>query len=748
MAGFDAFGKLHPLVQRKLYDMRWTELRPIQVEATKAFFAHGRHLILAAETASGKTEAAFLPILSQMLTESEKGLRAIYVSPLRALINDQFQRLEDLCGRMEIPVFKWHGDVASPLKKKFLADPRGLLLITPESIESIFINHSEHVARLFKNVSWLVLDEMHAFIGTERGMHLRSLLARVDQARIDQARRPMRRLGLSATLGDFEASKKWLNSRNFGDGDGDGDVELVAESGSVKEILYRIKGYTVGAEGQSPWVGDMIRLFPATSLIFVNSRTMLEHLAYTVQRYVEKKRLPDRYRVHHGSLSRIEREDTEDALKTQDGIVTFCSSTMELGIDVGSVARVGQFGAPWSVSALRQRLGRSGRKDGESSAMALFIVDGDFTTATATATATAADASVVRKIRPELLQAIAMSELMFDRWNEPPDVGRPHYSTLVQQCLSVVAERGGISAAGLYDTLVLRGAFDVPRAAFAEVLRSLGAHDLLEQTGEGDLVMGVEGERIVRNKDFYTAFTTPKQITVVHRGRAVGSIFLALDMIPEGFILLAGKRWKIRVIDLEKNTIDVESAEGGKAPPFGGDEGPEIHSRVRRGMRDVLLGGDVPGYLDAGAARMLAGAREIAAAARMGDSPFVEEKRNLLWFPWESSAVHRTLYAMGLIAGMEVEDRNVALEFKRTTPAELRAAYSPFLKTPPGLEQIVRKFEVGKESGSESGSGFAREKYDRFVPTKFLLASFARRRLDLKGAMEATAAAFGSGWHV
>ncbi|MDR3231641.1 MAG: DEAD/DEAH box helicase [Synergistaceae bacterium] len=709
MAG--AFEKLHPLVRRKLYDMRWTELRPIQVRTIEAFFSHDRHLILAAETASGKTEAAFLPILSRMLAtrEREKGLRALYVSPLRALINDQFRRLDDLCERMDIPVFKWHGDVPAQPKKKFLSNPQGLLLITPESIESLFINHSEHMGHLFKNTSWAVLDEIHAFTGTERGVHLLSLLARIDRTRS----RPMRRLGLSATLGDFEASKKWLNSRS------PADVDVVFPEEETKEIFYRMKGYEVGTEGsRSPWVGDMIRLFPSTSLIFVNSKTMLEHLAYTIQRAVEKKKLPDRYRVHHGSLSRAEREDTEDALKTQNGIVTFCSSTLELGIDVGNVARVGQFGAPWSVSALRQRLGRSGRRDGESSAMVMFIADRAF----------GPDASVVRKIHPELLQAIAMSELMFERWSETPDVERPHYSTLAQQCLSVVAEKGGASAATLYDILVARGAFpDVSRAAFAELLKSLGAHDLLDQTGEGDLVMGMAGERIVRNYEFYSAFTAPKQITVVHRGHAIGSIFLALDMIPEGFILLAGKRWKIRVIDLEKGTIDVDPAEGGKAPPFGGDDGPEIHSRVRRKMFEVLTGNAAPAYLDDGTLKMLSDARRVAAEARMAESPLVEEKRNLLWFPWKSSAVHRTLHAMALIAGMEVEDRSIALEFKRTTPTELREAYLPFLETPPTAARIVEKFEL---------AGRGKEKYDRFLPAEYLLQAFERQYLDVNGALE------------
>jgi ATP-dependent Lhr-like helicase len=350
--------------------------------------------------------------------------------------------------------------------------------------------------------------------------------------------------------------------------------------------------------------------------------------------------------------------------------------------------------------------------------MVMFIADKAF----------GADASVVRKIHPELLQAIAMSELMFERWSETPDVERLHCSTLVQQCLSVVAETGGASAATLYDVLVARGAFDVPGAAFAEILKSLGAHDLLDQTGDGDLVMGMAGENLVRRYEFYSAFTAPKQITVVHRGHAIGSIFLALDMIPEGFILLAGRRWKIRLIDLEKNTIDVDPAEGGKAPPFGGDDGPEIHSRVRQRMFEILTGADVPGYLDDGAVKMLTDARRVAAEARMAESPLVEEKRNLLWFPWAGSAVHRTLYAMALIAGMEVEDRRIALEFKRTTPTELKEACLPFLETPPTAAQIVEKFEL---------AGKGKEKYDRFIPAEYLLQAFERQYLDVNGAVEA-----------
>jgi ATP-dependent Lhr-like helicase len=464
------------------------------------------------------------------------------------------------------------------------------------------------------------------------------------------------------------------------------------------------------------WVYDLIRLFPSTSLVFVNSKRMLEYLAYTVQRAVEANELPDRYRVHHGSLSKDEREDTEEALKTQEGTVTFCSSTLELGIDVGNVERVGQFGAPWSVNALRQRLGRSGRRDGEPSAMVLFVADRSGQT------------SIVEKIHPELLQAVAMSELLFDRWCEPPDTNQPHYSTLAQQCLSVIAEKGGVSAKRLYDTLVGQGAFTaVSPSAFMEVLRSLGARGLVEQTPEGPLILGLSGERLVRRWDFYAAFATPQETSVVHQGRRIGSIFLALDMIPEGLILLAGRRWKILLVDMKKNEITVEPAKGGKAPPFGGDTGPEIHSRVRRKMFEVLAGTHVPRYLDSEAAKTLREARSAAGESKLLDSPFLPQKRSLLWFPWESSALHRTLLALGLLAEMEVEDHGIALEFKRTTLGELREAYAPFLDTPPTMSPIAAKFDLALKG---------REKYDPYLPENLLLESFEKKYLDIPGALK------------
>ena len=202
-----AFDRLHPSLQEALYRMRWTKLRQIQVDAIHEVFDGTGDLIIAARTAAGKTEAAFLPILSRMLEKPSAGIRAVYVGPLKALINDQFSRLEELCQEAEIPVHKWHGDVSSSPKRRLLEQPSGVLLITPESIESLFVNHAQRLTSVFSALGFIVIDELHSFIGTERGAHLRSLVCRLAA----KSREPVRRAGLSATLGpEIDSARRWL----------------------------------------------------------------------------------------------------------------------------------------------------------------------------------------------------------------------------------------------------------------------------------------------------------------------------------------------------------------------------------------------------------------------------------------------------------------------------------------------------------------------------------------------------------
>jgi ATP-dependent Lhr-like helicase len=719
-----AFSRLHPKVQESLYRMRWTELRQIQVGAIHEILDGTGDLVISASTAAGKTEAAFLPILSRIVDDPSGGVRAVYAGPLKALINDQFLRLERLCELAEVPVHKWHGDVGKAARKKLLERPSGILLITPESIESLFINHPHRLATLFPKLEFFVIDEAHSFLGNERGAHLRSLMTRLGE----KSREPVRRVGLSATLGDTAAAMRWLRPND------PGRVQLLVDKVG-KAVRLRLSGYlrplkeAAGLapddpEDESPPVDDplLADVFEAfhgkSALIFANRKDRIEYYADLAGRTAERKGLPNLFRVHHGSLSRGEREETEDALRAGTSVATFCSSTLEMGIDVGSVKSVGQIGPPWSVSSLSQRLGRSGRGDGESSEIRIYVED-DFP---------GPDASILDRLFPDLLQSIAMTELMLARWCEPPEVDRLHLSTLVQQIMSTIAEAGGGRADGLFASLIASGAFPaVDRPTFVQVLRSMGKADLVEQTPEGLFILGIAGERIVRGRDFYMAFTVAEDYRVLDRGRHVGNISPIMDPRIDGYIILAGRRWIVLQVDRDRKEILVERSPGGRAPSFSGGGGHDIHPRVREEMRSLLFRDDVPSYLDPSAREMLARARAAAREAGLEHRAFIEDGPDIVWFTWTGSRIHRTLIGLGChVLGFKIrEDNDVAMTLTKSTEHEIRAAYSRLMQERPDVVQLASKYP-----------GRAIEKYEPFLSEDLQSLVFASHCLDMEGAVQ------------
>lgn len=711
---------LHPAIQNELYRMRWSKLRRIQVEAILAIKGSTDHLIISAETASGKTEAAFLPILSEIIAQKEKGVRALYVGPLKALINDQFRRLEELCDAAEIPVFKWHGDVQGTQKRRFLADPSGVLLITPESIESLFINHSSQLPSLFRSLPFIVIDEIHAFIGTERGMHLKSLLARIAQI---SAVRP-RIVGLSATLGDLPSTQRWLSPRE------PGNVQIISDPGGEKDVSFLIKGYLSNtdsgdAENEDPALlklsGDVIdHFYGKNSLIFINSRSNLELYTDTVNQTLKKAKLPNYFRIHHGSLSRYERENTEAALKSKSPTATFCSSTLELGIDVGDVSRVGHIGAPWSVHSLCQRLGRSGRREGAPSVMIMFIHE-----------LQRKELDIVDQLYPSLLRALALFELMLAKWCEPPLTDLPHYSAFVQQILSVIIERGGAEAVMLYDVLVEKGAFTwVTQSEFVSILRSMGDADLIEQESGGLLVLGLQGERVVRRMDFYACFQTEPEIRVLWKRKQIGSIAHTFGIENLKHLILAGQRWVVLTVDLDRREILVQPSSGGKVPYFPSKGESDIHPVVHQKMRDLLLSNSVPEYLDTQGKTILASARSAARSAGVLDYDLIPAANGTFWFPWAGSAVLRTLRILGsCYGGFDVEDKDIALFFKGAVPDKVMKFYADILSDCP------QKTEIAQNYGD-----LTREKYDRYIPESLLVTGFAKRYIDTMIAPPGTVA--------
>ena len=251
-----------------------------------------------------------------------------------------------------------------------------------------------------------------------------------------------------------------------------------------------------------------------------------------------------------------------------------------MGIDVGNVKLVGQIGPPWSVSSLAQRLGRSGRKEGESSVIRIFIEEDE----------PDQNSSLFDRLFPDLLQATAMTELMLEKWCEPPEIDRLHLSTLIQQILSVITERGGARADELHRALVLQGGFpNVDQATIIQLLRCMGAADLIEQTPEGLLITGLRGEKIVRSHDFYVAFIVHEEYRVNHAGHHIGNVAFVPEFEEDRFLILSGRRWKILNIDHDRKAIAVEPSRGGRVPRFSWRSWPR-HPPARSGGNESSAG--------------------------------------------------------------------------------------------------------------------------------------------------------------
>lgn len=717
-----AFAMLHPGVQRQLWRMGWRKLRQLQVDAIRLVMTTNAPLVLAAATASGKTEAAFLPILSQLGSESRGSVRAMYVGPLKALINDQFSRIEELCEHLDVPVFRWHGDVSAAHKSKLIHEPGGALLITPESLESLFVNRSQVLGKLFHGLRYVVIDELHSFLGDERGLQLRSLLTRLQNLRPDPGS-SFRPIGLSATIGDFAIAQSYLDPQN------PSNVHVIEDaSGAGKELKFRIHGYGEevpaeedGEPSDDPNPSDVVyrtandlvsHCAGAANLVFTNVKGDAEEYADLCSRIAGQRGLRDAFLVHHGSLSADLREETEEIMKSGAAATTLCSSTLEMGVDIGSVKMVGQVGAPWSVASLKQRLGRSGRREGEPQVMRMYLRcrrpgPGD---------------DVIDRLHLSLVQGIAVTELMLQGWVEPPSPPKWDLSTLTQQIISVIAQTGGCAAADLYDRLCVRGPFkEVDQRSFGRLLRQLASKDVVEQMDAGDLILGLVGERIRRDRGFYAVFPTPEQYTVLNAGQVLGSLESAHERGDH--LLFAGKRWLVTDVDQERLELHVVPAHGRKRPRFGGTGG-DVHAKVRERMRTVLTTAVMYPYLDAEGSDLLRAARAAAADAGIPHKtiiPLGPHRTALL--TWTGSRAQETLLAMFGAVGAEPVDRGIALEFD-----------APELAVRDAIHAARGTVSTTTNKGP-LGSGRVR-KYDWLLGPELTCEAYRRGRLDFQGARE------------
>lgn len=718
------YRRLHHGVQRWLWEQGWTGLRDIQERAIGPVLEERSDVVLAAATASGKTEAAFLPVCSALAERSGgRGIRALYVSPLKALTNDQYARLADLCRHIDVPVHRWHGDVAESHKKSVLRNPAGILLITPESLEALFVRRGHAVAGVFSGLDYVVVDELHALMGTERGAQLRSLLHRVELLR--RGRVP--RIGLSATLGDLSAAADFLRP-------GERDrVRIIVGKDGGQRIRLAVRGYLdretpdgPGGRGEEPAAGrpaaeaitdDLwTTLRGGHHLVFANTRMDVEEYTDRLARRSRRDGHTDEFLPHHGNLSKELREEAEERLKDGTRPATaVCTATLEMGIDIGLVDTVAQIGAPGSVAGLRQRLGRSGRR-GEPATLRVYVAEREITPTTPPGDV----------LRTELFQTVAMVDLLLERWYEPPDSGQLHLSTLVQQVLSVITQRGGAHARDLYGTLCGSGPFHrVDASVFARLLRSMARHDLLVQDEDGLLLPGGAGEELLNRHDFYAAFATVDEYRLVNGSQTLGSMPVDNHVGPGSLLVFGGRRWRVVEVDPRRKVVDLRPGGGGRPPAFTGS-GAAVADGVRVRMRQVYAGRDVPRYLDATARELLDEGRWHFRRMGLADRTVHAWGSDLVLFPWRGDRVMNTLTLLLRGCDLPVGNDGATLTVSDTRPEDLwRTVRELAAGKPPELSELAAR-----------AADKAVDKHDRYLDDDLLVHSYAARALDLGSAWE------------
>jgi ATP-dependent helicase Lhr and Lhr-like helicase len=725
-----SFGLLDEKVQRWIYKQQWRELHGIQQRSIVPVLDGSHDLIVAAATAAGKTEAAFLPILTSLRQKPiETGVGTVYIAPLKALINDQHQRLELLCGECGVQLTSWHGDIGSEPKRRLLANPRGILLITPESLESIFVNHGSSVPAIFGALRYVVIDELHEFIGSERGRQLQSLLHRVECAGKSRAMR----IGLSATLGEMASAAAFLRP------DHGPEVEIIESTNDARTLMVQLRGYVSepppenddAVTDQHPVDHDRIaiadhlyaNLRGTDNLVFANSRRNVEEFADLLRRRCEAERVPTEFFPHHGNLSKALREEVEERLRDPARPTTaICTSTLELGIDVGSVTCVGQIDPPFSAASLRQRLGRSGRRPEDPSVLRMYVTESQLEPG----------ASANDELREGLVQSIALIEALIDGWFEPPVDGALHLSTLVQQVLSIVAQSGGARADEIWTALCGTGPFELDREDFIVLLKGLGARDVIQQAGDGELILAPRGEQIVGHYSFYAAFTTSEEYRLITDGVELGWMPISSPLREDSYLIFGGRRWKVVSVDDDRRVITVVRAAGGKVPRFFG-EGGELHDEIRRRMRGIYEGDAVPIFLDSTAKSLLAQARAGFASLGLGRRQIIPFEGGSAYFPWRGDRVSSTLVLGIRAAGYHVEQQGCALIASKLAPSALR-------------ELLLDAFGADVDPDplwlGATVQNLVTEKYHRLLDPDLLLRDCAVARLDVVGAKAAVAELF------
>ena len=723
------FERLAPYIQDFIYSSRWTELRDIQIAACETIFDTDDNLLLSSGTASGKTEAAFLPVLTELYNNPSTSVGVLYISPLKALINDQFKRLEYLLQQSNLPVYKWHGDASAAEKNRLLKHPEGILQITPESLESLLIRKRGACGTLFRDLRFVIIDEVHYFMRDVRGVQVLCLLERLQRLTGNIPRR----IGLSATLGDVQAAVDWLNAgtpRQCRAPKGDGGrqkirllVQRFEKTGDM-EATAEERG-----NGAAPPLdpGDAAHyeyLYRMTldkkTILFTNSREETEFTIAHLRQLALKNRTPDVYRVHHGNISAVLREQTEDEMKaSEEKIVTGATVTLELGIDIGSLDQVVQVGTPATVSSFAQRLGRCGRRGQIPQILFTFVDD---------VHATASD--TLGPINWSFLRTIAIIELYTkQRWLEPLEPERYPYSLLYHQTMSYLLSAGEVSVKRLFDEVLSLSSFRyIQREEYLLLLRHLLDIGHLQKMEDGGLIIGPAGEKIVNDYHFLAVFQVPEYYLVKDENRAIGTV----DKIypPETRFALAGRTWETVEVNQKAKVIFVKLVPGISTVDWNVDFTADLHTVLVRKMREILLVGDDYPYLSDSCKERLSEIRVLARNSGILHE-LVTQLSEIKYavFPWIGT---RQLFTLHFL----LTKRGIKSKILWRTCVYLEVTFGRNENGKEYLENAIRYILEEETDLSDlplPDKVQIDHKYNEFIPQELLRKQFIHDFLDLEG---------------
>lgn len=690
------FARLHPRLQQAIVArLGWTSLRPVQELAGDVILG-GQHAIVLAPTAGGKTEAALFPVISSLLERQPAGVGALYVAPIKALLNNQAERLGTYTEMVGLRRTVWHGDTPQRVKRAFLREPTDLLMTTPESLEVMLVSPRVPVARLFEDLQFVVVDEIHALAGTDRGAHLMSVLERLCR----YSRYDPQRVGLSATVGNPKEILDWLR----GSSQRTGSVVDPPHVAGRRELLV------ICRSSLDDLAIDASRLARGgKSLFFCQSRAVTEAAAERM------RRTGIEVFVHHSSVSAGERHEAEERFHHGSDACIVCTSTLELGIDVGDLDRVLQANAPSTVSSFLQRMGRTGRRTGQAS-NTTFLCEEPYA----------------------VLQAVALVELARSGWVEDVRVPNRCWPVLVHQTFVMVVAAGAMAAATCWERLSKVPDFSgVTADEYEALIEHLVATDYLYRA-DGLLSLGEVAERVFGRKNFmelYAVFSSPVLFRVVTAtGHELGSLEQAfVDRLVDenAAFLLGGRAWSVDQIRHKDRVVKVSEAPRGKRPSWGGFV-PQLHGRELCQRMRRILGGDQPfPYLHNSAVEALDGLREALGELAASDDPALEaESGRAAWWTFAGGRINHTLrYGLEVLRGWEIVADNLMLRIEGDTVSETAVLGAITEMSAPGFWDRADVWEAVLEKLP----AYRLSKFQRALPEKLARELVGAWLLDVPG---------------